>query len=73
MRLFKSIVLILFVVAVVVFALQNMELVKLKFLHMHLQVPLSFASIALYVLGALSGGLVLSMLRRITTDDRKSR
>jgi putative membrane protein len=69
MRLIKSIVLLLFIAAVILFAFQNMELIKLSFLNWHLEIPLSFASILLYVLGAISGGIVLSMLKKLSLED----
>ena len=69
MRLIKSIVLLLFIAAVILFAFQNMELIKLSFLNWHLEIPLSFASLLLYVLGAISGGIVLSMLKKLSLED----
>ncbi len=69
MKLFKTIVLLLFFAAVILFAIQNIEIVKLSFLHWHLDIPLSFASILFYVLGAISGGIVFSMLRKLSLND----
>jgi putative membrane protein len=68
MRLLKTILLILFVIAVVIFAVQNMAVVKLSFLNWHLQIPLAFASMAIYVLGAFSGGILFSMLRKLAAE-----
>jgi lipopolysaccharide assembly protein A len=74
MRFFKTIVLLLLLGAVVLFAAQNMELVKLRFLTWHIGIPLSLASILLYILGAVSGGLVFSMLKKLSqnSSDRKN-
>jgi len=69
MRLIKSVLLILFVIAVVIFAAQNMAVVKLGFLHWQLKIPLAFASMAIYVLGAFSGGILFSMLRKLAIEE----
>lgn len=69
MKLFKTILLILLIGVVVIFALQNMSTVKINFLSWSLKLPISIASIALYVFGALSGGIVFSMLKKITKTE----
>jgi len=70
MRLAKTILLIILVVLAVIFTVQNMETVKLSFLKYHVEIPLSFASIIIYVLGAISGGLLFSLLKKLTFDDK---
>jgi len=75
MRLLKTILLLLLIGVAVIFTAQNMEIVKLSFLNFHLEIPLSFASVAIYILGAISGGLVFSLLKKLTlknTDEKKS-
>jgi uncharacterized integral membrane protein len=69
MRLIKTILLILIIGVAVIFTFQNMEIVKLSFLNFHLEIPLSFASVAIYILGAISGGLVFSLLKKLTLED----
>lgn len=73
MKVFKTIILVLFIILVAIFTFQNMELVRLSFLHMHLQIPLSFASILLYLLGAFSGGILFTMLKKITKEEKESK
>ncbi|OEY71534.1 hypothetical protein APR40_05230 [Salegentibacter salarius] len=68
MRFVKSILLILLIAAAIIFAFQNLETVNLAFLSWHLELPLSFLSILLYILGAVSGGLLFSILKRLATD-----
>lgn len=70
MRNLKIILLLLFLGAIAIFTLQNMGTVKLSFLFWHLQLPLSVTSILIYVLGAISGGLVFSMLKKITLSNK---
>lgn len=69
MRLFKTILLLLLCGVAVIFIFQNMEIVKLSFLNIHLEIPLSFASVAIYIVGAISGGLVFSLLKKLTLED----
>ena len=65
MRIVKSILLLLFIGAVVLFTFQNLQTVRLSFLSFHLETPLSFVSVLIYILGALSGGLLFSMLKKL--------
>jgi lipopolysaccharide assembly protein A len=69
MRIIRTILLVLFIVAIVIFTFQNMETVKLSFLKWHLEIPLSLASVSLYILGALSGGLLFSMLKKLSSEN----
>jgi lipopolysaccharide assembly protein A len=69
MRIIRTILLVLFIVAIVIFTFQNMETVKLSFLKWHLEIPLSLASVLLYILGALSGGLLFSMLKKLSSEN----
>jgi lipopolysaccharide assembly protein A len=71
MRLAKTIALLLFLGTVVLFALQNLRVVTLSFLNWHLEIPLALASIIIYVFGAISGGIVFSMLKRLARDEKK--
>lgn len=69
MRLVKSTLLLLFVAAIGLFTFQNMKIIELSFLNWHLEIPLSVASVLLYILGAISGGLLLSMLKKLSFED----
>ncbi|MCC5929857.1 MAG: DUF1049 domain-containing protein [Cyclobacteriaceae bacterium] len=71
MKLVKTISLLLFLGIIVLFALQNLQVITLSFLNWHLEIPLAFASIVIYVLGAISGGIVFSMLKRLTRNEKK--
>lgn len=68
MKIFKTIILIILIAVIVIFTVQNMEMVKLGFLNLYLEIPLSILSVSIYVLGAISGGLVLSMLKKLTHE-----
>ena len=53
-----------FAAAVVVFALQNLQLVTMSFLGFSARVPLAILAAGIYVLGAVSGGSLLALLRQ---------
>jgi len=55
---------VLFVVAIMIFALQNLEPVTVSFLGSRIRAPLAVLAIVVYVLGAATGGGVLALLRR---------
>ena len=57
-------VIILFALATLVFAVQNLEAVTVSFLGFHSTVPLAVLTILVYVLGAFTGGSLLALLRR---------
>lgn len=67
MRTIKSILLLLLIVIIVVFTAQNMEMVNIKFLSWHLELPLSISAVLIYVLGAVSGGILFSTIKSIST------
>ena len=73
MKIFKSILLLLFVLAVVIFTLQNLELVNIRFLDWHMEIPLSLASVLFYIMGAISGGLLFSMLIELTSSNSRNK
>ena len=54
----------LFVLAILVFALQNREVVTMSFLSVQARAPLALLTIVVYLLGAGTGGSVLALLRR---------
>jgi putative membrane protein len=72
MRWFYLAVIILFAVATLVFALQNFEIVAVSFLGFKLRVPLALLTAVVYVLGALTGGSLLALLRRSYEGSRRN-
>jgi lipopolysaccharide assembly protein A len=57
-------VVVVFVAAMVIFAVQNRETVTMAFLGFSVRAPLALLAIAVYILGAITGGSLLAMLRR---------
>ncbi len=57
-------VIALFAIATLTFALQNLEAVTMAFLGFRVRAPLALLAIVVYVLGAVTGGSLLALLRR---------
>jgi lipopolysaccharide assembly protein A len=55
---------LLFVVATLVFALQNLEVVTMSFLGFNVRAPLALLTVVVYLLGAATGSGLLALLRR---------
>lgn len=70
MKFIKSLVLLFFLGAVILFTFQNLETVRLSFISWHMELPLAFVSAILYILGALSGGLLFSMIKSLTIQNK---
>jgi uncharacterized integral membrane protein len=64
MRWIYLAVIILFVIAIVVFAAQNFETVTVSFFRMNISLPLALLSVVVYLLGAATGGSLFALLRR---------
>jgi uncharacterized integral membrane protein len=64
-------VIILFAGAVIVFALQNLEIVTMSFLGFNARVPLALLVAVAYLLGAATGGSLLALLRRSYEGSRR--
>lgn len=64
MRWVYLVVIILFVLATLIFAMQNRELVTMSFLSLQARVPLALLTIVVYLLGAVTGGSLFGLLRR---------
>jgi lipopolysaccharide assembly protein A len=64
MRWVHLTVIVLFVAAIVIFALQNLELVTMSFLGFSARAPLALLIAVIYVLGAITGGSLLALLRK---------
>ena len=72
MRWFYFTVIVLFAVATLIFALQNLEIVTMSFLSFKIHAPLALLAIVAYVLGAATGGSLQALLRRSYERSRQS-
>jgi len=63
---------ILFAIATLVFAVQNLEIVTMTFLGFNVRAPLGLLTIVVYLLGAATGGSLLALLRRSYEGSKRS-
>jgi putative membrane protein len=63
---------VLFAVATLIFALQNLDAVTMSFLGFKVRAPLALLTIVVYLLGAATGGSLLALLRRSYEGSRRS-
>ena len=63
MRLIQAVVFLAFLLAIGVFAAQNTGVVTVNFLAWNLQQPVALVTVAVYVVGMLSGWTVLAFMR----------
>jgi putative membrane protein len=73
MRWVYLIVIIVFMAAIVLFAIQNRELVTTSFLGFSIRAPLAVLAVIVYVLGAVTGGSLFALLRRSVQATRSMR
>jgi uncharacterized integral membrane protein len=64
MRWFHLAVIVLFGAAAVIFAIQNFQVVDVSFLSFSVHTRLAFLIVIIYVLGAVTGGSLLALLRQ---------
>jgi lipopolysaccharide assembly protein A len=64
MRWIYLIIIIVFALATLIFAVQNLETVTVSFLSMRVAAPLALLVLIIYVLGAVTGSSLLALLRR---------
>ena len=63
MRWFYLTIIVLFAAAVLIFAIQNLDLVTMSFLGFSVRAPLAILAAVVYVLGAVTGGSLYALLR----------
>jgi putative membrane protein len=64
MRWVHITVIVLIALAILVFALQNLETVTMSFLGVSVRTRLAVFTVVIYVLGAVTGGSLFALLRR---------
>ena len=73
MRWLYLTVVVLFVAATILFALQNVEPVTMSFLGFGIRAPLAVLAAVAYVLRAVTGGSVFALLRKSVQGSRTTR
>ena len=64
MRWIYLAIVIVFLLAIVIFVVQNRELVTMSFLGFSVRAPLAVMAAVVYVLGAITGGSLYALLRK---------
>jgi lipopolysaccharide assembly protein A len=72
MRWIHLTVVVLFAVATLIFAIQNLDVTSVSFLSFKLRAPVAVLVIVIYVLGAATGGSILALLRRSYARSKRS-
>jgi len=72
MRWIYLAVIVLFAVATLVFALQNLEAATVTFLGFRVRAPLAALTIVVYLFGAATGGSLLALLRRSYAGSKRA-
>jgi putative membrane protein len=70
MRWVYLIVIIVFVAVIVIFGIQNRDMVTISFLGFGLRAPLAVLAVIVYVLGAITGGSLYALLRKSVRESR---
>jgi lipopolysaccharide assembly protein A len=70
MRGVYLVIVVVFVAAIVIFAAQNLGLVTMSFLGFSARAPLAVLTAIVYVLGAVTGGSLLALLRKSVQGSR---
>ena len=66
------VVIAVFGIAILIFAIQNLDVVTISFLNFKIRAPLAVVAIVVYVLGAATGGSLLALLRRSYEGSKRS-
>ncbi|NOJ39118.1 hypothetical protein [Bradyrhizobium australiense] len=72
MRWIYFVIIVLFALAIVTFAVQNIEVVTMSFLGLKVRAPLALQIAVVYLLGAATGGSLFALLRRSYEGSRLS-
>ena len=63
MRYFQAVILLVFLAAIGIFAVQNRDVMTVNFLTWHLSEPVALLTVVVYVIGMLSGWAVVAFVK----------
>jgi len=69
-KVLMQVALVLLLLVIIVFSAQNYSLLIIKFLNWKIEIPAFVAFTLFYLIGAVSGGLVISLIRNATRADK---
>ena len=64
MRVFLGVILLVFLSAIAIFAVQNTQTITVQFINWSLTAPLALLAVGLYLLGMVSGSSVVGVMRQ---------
>jgi lipopolysaccharide assembly protein A len=70
MRWVYLIIVIVFVAALIIFGIQNLQTATMSFLGFSVSAPLVVVAVIVYVLGAITGGSLYALLRKSVRESR---
>ena len=70
MRWVYLIIVVVFVAALVIFGIQNLQTATMSFLGFSVSAPLVVVAVIVYVLGAITGGSLYALLRKSVQESR---
>ncbi|HZH70736.1 MAG TPA: LapA family protein [Flavobacteriaceae bacterium] len=73
MRIIKKILLGCILLLIVIFAVQNSESLTIKLFNWSATFPTSLLMISFYILGMTTGGLLFSIIRKLSQEDSKKK
>ena len=73
MKILNKIVIILITVVALIFAAQNFDTVEIVFLKWSVMLPIAVVVFAIYILGAFSGGMLRSLIKKVATMDQSKK
>lgn len=65
MRIVKKMFLILFLILIVIFSVQNSQTISIDFFNWSVKLPVSVIIILVYILGMTTGGIISSVIRSL--------
>lgn len=72
MRWIRVVVIVVFAAAIILFCIQNLEVVTLSFARFSVRAPLAMLTALFYLFGAATGGSLFALLRRSVRVSRTS-
>lgn len=73
MRVIKKIVLALFVILIIIFAVQNSNTITIEMFNWSVTLPLSILVILVYILGMTTGGILFSVIKNLMEPEPKKK
>ncbi len=72
MKTFKLFFVLLFIFTIIIFSFQNIDSMTIMFLFWKIDIPIFASVILIYILGAISGGLLFSLIKKISSSNNKT-